>query len=167
MKVNSLLVKLSVFTCGLLLGMAPVRADQAEDREAIKALMWHYARALDSFDPDAYAALYTPDGQFGSGTTAAKGSEALKKMIVGVRDGREKRKAEGQAVAPMFHMTTDSWIEFVDATHARHHSYWLTVFGAEGKGSKPSIEAAGRGVDEVVKVNGKWLIKARDVAPRD
>jgi hypothetical protein len=25
----------------------------------------------------------------------------------------------------------------------------------------------GRGVDELVRVNGHWLIKARDVAPKD
>ncbi len=164
---NALVYKFAVLNFILLLGAAPVLADQAGDRDAIEALMWRYTRALDSFDPDAYAAVYTADGQFGSGTTAAKGAEALKKMIAGIRDGRVKSKAEGKAVSPMFHMTTDSWIEFIDDTHARHHSYWLTVFGAAGAGSKPSIEAAGRGVDDLVKVNGKWLIKVRDVAPRD
>ena len=94
-------------------------------------------------------------------------NQSLKKMIVGVEEGRAKNKAEGKTVAPMYHMTTDSWIEFIDDTHARHHSYWMTVFGAAGQGTTPSVAAAGRGVDEVVKVNGKWLIKVRDVTPKD
>jgi hypothetical protein len=64
-------------------------------------------------------------------------------------------------------MTTDSWIEFIDPTHARHHSYWLTVFGAVGRGAMPNVAAAGRGVDDLVKVNGRWLIQTRDVAPQD
>jgi hypothetical protein len=29
--------------------------------------MWHYVRALDTENADAYAAAFTPDGQFGSG----------------------------------------------------------------------------------------------------
>jgi hypothetical protein len=57
----------------------------------------------------------------------------------------------------MYHMATDSWIEFIDDTHARHYSYWMTVFGSAGQGTTPSVAAAGRGVDELVKVNGKWL----------
>ena len=164
---NSLLTKLAVLTFAMLLGTTAARADQASDREEIKALMWRYARALDSFNADAYAANYTPDGQFGTGATATKGTEALKKMITGLKDGREKRKAEGQEVPAMYHMTTDTWIEFIDDTHARHHNYWLTVFGAAGKGTKATVEAAGHGIDDVVKVNGKWLIKVRDTAVKD
>jgi hypothetical protein len=141
-------------------------ADQATDREEINALMWRYARALDTTNADAYAAVYTADGEFKSGSTSAKGPEALKAMIAGVKDGRDKRAAAGEAVPPMYHMTTDSWIEFVDDTHARHHSYWLTVFGAAGPGTAPNVAAAGYGVDELVKVDGKWLIKVRDVAPQ-
>ena len=37
---------------------------QARDRQEIDELMWCYARALDTGDPEGYAALYTPDGQF-------------------------------------------------------------------------------------------------------
>lgn len=142
-------------------------ADQASDREEINELMWRYARALDTTNADAYAAVYTKDGQFGSGNTAAKGEQALKDMIKGVKDGRDAQIAKGETPEPMFHMTADSWIEFIDDTHARHHSYWMTVFGAAGPGTTPRVAAAGRGVDDLVKVNGKWLIQVRDVAPQD
>ncbi len=67
----------------------------------------------------------------------------------------------------MYHMTTDPWIEFVDETHARHHTYWMTVFGSAEPGAAPNVAAVGRGVDELVKIDGKWLIQSRNVAPRD
>ncbi|HEX4999832.1 MAG TPA: nuclear transport factor 2 family protein [Terriglobia bacterium] len=150
-----------------LLAAMPAAVDHSADREEIEALMWRYARALDGFNPDAYAAVYTRDGQFGTGTGATKGQQALKDMIKGLKDSRDQRAAAGETVPPMYHMTTDSWIEFTDATHARHHSYWLTVFGAAGRGGTPNVAAAGRGVDDLVKVDGKWLIQTRNVAPQD
>lgn len=143
------------------------RADQAEDREAITALMWRYARALDTFDASAYVAVYTEDGEFNSGGTAVKGRQALREMIEGLKKGRADRAAAGTPSPPMYHMTTDSWTEFIDDTHARHHTYWLTVFGPAGRGSGPNVAAAGRGVDDLVKVNGTWLIRRRNVAPQD
>ena len=150
-----------------VLAAMPAAADRAADREEINALMWRYARALDGFDAEAYAAAYTKDGQFVAGASATKGSQALKDMIKGLKDNRDKRRAAGESVAPMYHMTTDSWIEFIDDTHARHHSYWLTVFGAAGAGTMPNVAAAGRGVDDLVKVDGKWLIQTRNVAPQN
>ena len=150
-----------------LFGASAVLADEAADREAIHALLWRYTRALDTFNAEAYAAVFTEDGQFGSGSSAAKGKQALMDMVNGVKKGREDRAAKGETVPPMYHMTMDSWIEFVDATHARHHSYWQTVFGATGPGTSPTVAAAGRGVDDLVKVGDQWLIQSRNVAPQD
>jgi hypothetical protein len=59
-------------------------------------------------------------------------------------------------------MTADAWIEFKDATHAVHHSYWLTMRMASGD-TPASVAAIGVGADELVKVNGQWLIKVRNV----
>ena len=132
-----------------LLAAGPALADRTEDREAIEALMWKYARALDTGNGEAYAALYTEDGQFGVGDNAVKGREALR-ALVGGGGGR------------LLHMTADSWIEFVDDTHAKHHSYWLTMRMAS-EGQPAGVAAIGVGVDELVKVNGQWLIKVRNV----
>lgn len=166
--INKILPKALVITTITLSALTlNAQADQAADREAINELMWHYARALDSLDADAYVATYTEDGQFGVGESATKGHDALRKMIAGFVENRKKREAEGNPAGAMFHMTADSWIEFVDATHARHHSYWMTVFGSAKRGEAPRVAAVGRGVDHLVKVNGKWLIQVRDVAPKD
>jgi uncharacterized protein (TIGR02246 family) len=133
---------------------------EAKDRAQIESLMWHYVRALDSFNAEAYAATFTPDGQFGSGATATKGREALAKMVTGL-----KTRA-GENAAPMYHVLTNNYIEFIDKDHAHMEAYWMTVFGAAGDKTPARVAAAGREVDELVRVNGQWLIKLRDVSPK-
>jgi hypothetical protein len=158
-------VLLSLAAAALLLNFNTAFADEASDREEIEALMWKYTRALDTLNGDVYASVFTEDGAFKSGgTSATTGHQALKEMIAGVKKGQDDRAAAGNPSGPMYHMTMDSWIEFVDADHARHHSYWQTVFGPAKQGDPVRIAAAGYGIDELVRVNGKWLIKLRDVA---
>lgn len=141
---------------------------ESRDRAEIQELMWRYVRALDSFDGEAYAGVFTEDGQFRSGNQGiVQGRAALKKMVDDLKKSREERAAKGESVPPMNHMIPNSYIEFVDADHARFHSYWMTVFGANGPDTPPRVAASGRGIDEVVRVEGAWLIQSRDVAPGD
>jgi hypothetical protein len=143
-------------------------AREAKDRPEIEALMWRYARALDTLDGAAYAATYTVDGQFGTGPNATKGREALKKMIGGAGEQQAAAKAKGEPTRPpMYHMEANTWIEFIDKDHARYHAYYLTVFGAGGENVPPRVAAAGRSVNHLERVSGKWLITLRDVTPRD
>jgi uncharacterized protein (TIGR02246 family) len=143
--------------------LAPARE---QDRAAIEALMWRYVRALDSMDPEAYAAAYTEDGSFGSGSRAETGRAALAKMVADLKKGRDERAAKGEKIAPMYHVITNHQITFTGPNEARYDSYWMTVFGAAGPETPVRVAAAGRGVDELVRVNGQWLIKNRNVAPQ-
>jgi uncharacterized protein (TIGR02246 family) len=150
-------------------GCSAVAADddaarEARDRAEIESLMWRYVRALDTADADGYAAVYTPDGQFSAGTNATKGRDALRKMVADIGQRRTEAEAKGQPQAPMYHMIMNEHLEFVDEDHARMHSYWQTVFGAVGE-TPVRVAAAGRGVDELVRVDGQWLIQSRNVAP--
>jgi len=86
-------------------------------------------------------------------------------MMSDFRDGRAQQTDEGNTPAPMFHATENYWTEFISPTHARHHAYWVTYFGANGPDSPARMIAVGRGVDDLVKVNGQWLIQSRNVAP--
>ncbi|HTT02457.1 MAG TPA: nuclear transport factor 2 family protein [Steroidobacteraceae bacterium] len=141
---------------------------EVRDRAEIDALMWRYVRALDSLDENAYADLYTADGSFGSGARAAKGHEALKKVITDVQHARAEREAKSGAKSPkMYHVITNPYLEFTDRDHARLQSYWMTVFAAADSNSQPRVAAVGRSVDELVRVDGQWRIHTRDVAPRD
>ena len=148
---------LAALGAGFVSAAAVADDARAADRAAIQDLMWRYVRALDSFDADAYAAAFTEDGRFGQ----TQGRDALKQMVQNLAQNRNEDSP------PMYHMIVNSHIEFIDESHARFHSYWLTVFGAAGQGGAPRVAAAGRGVDELVRVNGEWLIQSRNVAPQD
>ena len=134
---------------------------ETRDRNEIEALMWKYTRALDKGDGATYALTYTADGQFGTGANATKGREALSKLVV-------RQPAAGEpARPPLYHMELNHWIEFADKDHARYHAYYLTVSGAMGRDMPPRLVAAGQSLDTIERVNGKWLLKARDVAAKD
>ena len=138
---------------------------EARDRTEIEDLMWRYARALDTGNGEAYAAVYTPDGQFGTGANATKGSEALKKLA----GGQPRTPAPGAAAAParppMYHMHANHAITFTDKDHARFDAYYLTARAAGGQDQPLQVLAIGRSVDELVRLNGKWLIQVRNVQP--
>jgi hypothetical protein len=170
LKNKYILLTLVLSVSGVIHSASAADADvvrEARDRAEIQKLEWNYVRALDSFNSDAYAAVFTEDGQFGTRENAVKGRRALKEMVDGFRKNREEQAAKGEVVQPMNHMITNEYIEFIDKDHARYHCYWMTVFGAVGQDTPPRVAASGRGVDELVRVNGKWLIKSRDVAPQD
>jgi len=138
---------------------------EVRDRAEIEELMWRYTRALDTTDADAYAAVYTPDGQFSAGPNATKGHDALKKMIADLRQGNAAQEAKGGRRPPMYHMTANHMIRFLDKDHARVEAYYITAFGAAGQETPLRIAAVGRSVDELVRVGGRWLIQSRNVAP--
>lgn len=140
---------------------------EMRDRIAIEDLMWRYTRALDTSDPDAYASMYTPDGQFTAGTTATKGREALHKMVAGLRQTGADAQAKGQARAPLYHMTANHRISFTGKDTARVEAYYITASPAAGQNAPLRVVAVGRSVDDLVRLNGQWLIKSRNVAPQD
>jgi uncharacterized protein (TIGR02246 family) len=156
-----------VVTAGAVFTATKSDADllrQARDREQIEQLMWRYARALDTGDADGYAANYTADGQFGAGANPTKGREALKNMIAGAR---QRQVAASPKRPPMFHMTANHQITFIDKDHARIDAYHITMVSAAGPETPARVAGVGRSIDELERVNGQWLIKSRNVAPMD
>jgi len=166
------LTRMAALVLMALLGSLAVAADndalRVQDRIQIEDLMWRYARALDTENAEAYAATYTPDGQFGTGANATKGREALKKMISDFKQRTADNEAKTKEKRPpLYHMVANHSIEFVDKDHARINAYYITVSAAGGANMPARVAAAGREVDELVRLNGQWLIKVRDVAPKD
>lgn len=134
---------------------------QLADRAAIDRLMWDYVRAADTTDADRYASVFTEDGSFNS----IKGREALHKFIADMNADQGKRRADGTLTGDMRHFMTNQNVEFVSPDHARVRYYWQTVFGGADRANPPRMAAAGTGVDDVVRVGGRWLIQSRNVAP--
>lgn len=137
-------------------------AQRFADRTAIEQLMWDYVRAADTTNADKYVQVFTEDGSF----LNVKGRDALHKMISDMGKSLAERRASGARSGDMHHVMSNQHIEFVSDTHAKVHYYWMTVFGGPaGQEPPPSVAAVGRGLDDVVKINGKWLIKSRNVSP--
>jgi hypothetical protein len=132
-------------------------AREANDRAEIQALMWRYERALDTLDVDAYVAVFTDDAQFGN----AKGRDGIRALIAGVKAAREKNTEPGKPVTPTYQSITNMTIEFTSATRAVVNGYYMALLGAQ----PPRVATAGVERDEVVKVNGRWLIAVRAVSP--
>ena len=158
---------------GLLLSGLPAAAQstferEAKDRTEIEKLMWQYARALDTENADAYIATYTPDGQFGAGPTAVKGHEALHKLIADLHQrNAETESKTGQKRPAMYHTSMNPYLEFIDKDHAILRAYWTTIFAGDAPGAPARIAAVGWERNELVRLNGKWLIKVRDTQPKD
>jgi uncharacterized protein (TIGR02246 family) len=160
--------------CNAVDGNPAERADasdailqQVQDREQIEELLWRYARTLDSADADGYAAVYVEDGEFTAGQQSIKGREALHKFVADLKKSREDRKAKGENPGGTLHMTANHRIEFTGADTATVHSYWITMFPAAGPQTPVRVGAAGRAEDQLVRVDGKWLIKVRNVGLTD
>ena len=140
---------------------------ELRDRAEIEDLMWRYTRALDTRNADAYASMYTPDGQFVAGPTPTKGTAALRKMVADLRERYQAEEAKGVRQPAMYHMTANERIQFIDKDHARVEAYYITAFGAAGQATPLRVAAVGRSVDDLVRVNGRWLIQSRNVSPQD
>jgi len=157
----------------LVLTGRPALAESAferefKDRAEIEKLMWTYARALDTLNADAYAATFTTDGQFGGGANATKGHEALHKMIADLAKRNAETEAKtGKKPPAMYHTSMNPYLEFVDKDHAILRAYWTTTFAGDAPGAPARIAAVGWERNELVRVNGKWLIQIRDTAPKD
>ena len=134
---------------------------EANDRAAIEYLMWRYVRAADNLDADAYVAVFTPEGKFNQ----VAGRDALHGMITGMEESMRPRRESGALTGNMHHIMSNQTIEFVNPNRARVHYYWQTIFGGPGVEPVPRVAAVGNGVDDVVKVNGRWLIESRNVQP--
>ncbi|HVY64645.1 MAG TPA: nuclear transport factor 2 family protein [Gammaproteobacteria bacterium] len=132
-------------------------AREANDRAEIQALMWRYERALDTLDVDAYVAVFTEDATFGK----AKGREGIRALIAGIKAAREKNTEPGKPVTPTYQSITNMNIEFVSETRAVINGYYMALLGTQ----PPRVATVGLERDEVVKVDGHWLIAVRTVSP--
>ena len=58
-------------------------------------------------------------------------------------------------------------LEITALAPQRSNAADLTVSGAMGRDVPPRIVAAGQSFDTMERLNGKWLLKTRDVAAKD
>lgn len=147
------------------------RLQRVEDLQAIEHLMVGlYPKALDSRDWKAYAALFTEDGELIQGTSVVKGPAAIEERFSNPPQRPAPAAAQpsgGAASADAAprprnitkHVVTNLDIR-LDGDRATATGYWQTI------STRPTgtvVAGAGHYVDELVKVNGQWKFKKREI----
>jgi hypothetical protein len=138
-----------------------MRGPSTQDRTEIYELYARYSWALDTGDTDGYVALFTDD---------AEATEETRTGELEVRKG----KAEIRKLVLKFHERADfpghqhQMAQFVfepDPDHRPDHwvvrSYaWATI---NVPPAPPHLHWCGHVRDVVAKINGVWLIRAKDI----
>ncbi|MCD2097380.1 nuclear transport factor 2 family protein [Rhodococcus rhodochrous] len=124
------------------------RITRLEDLEAIRKLDAQYCRHLDDGNWDALMELFTDDGEF-DGLSHPKGKEEMRTFFAGLASG---------GLTSFWHFITNLEID-LDGDRATVRSFLWQPCVTDGT---PAI-AAGRYNDEVVKVDGRWLYKVKQV----
>jgi uncharacterized protein (TIGR02246 family) len=129
------------------------------DRAEIEELVTRYVTALDTLDADAYEGVFTEDGEYDVTGNVYKGRAAIRKIVTDLQASRARNDATGTPSPRLYHVMSNSSIEILDATNARHQSYAQTVRLADNGQFVAGF--MGRYEDVLVKVDGRWLIKSR------
>ena len=129
------------------------------DKDEIASVVARYVTALDTLDADAYEGVFAPDGEYDVTGTLYKGRAAIRKIVTDLKEARARNDAAGKPTPRLYHVMSNSSIEILDATHARHQSYAQTVRLADN--GQFVVGFMGRYDDALVKVDGRWLIKSR------
>lgn len=122
------------------------------DYGEINALYARYAYAFDSSDPEMFASVFTPDGEFVTGPRTTAGVAALKAMASGRGPKKERPK--------IFHLTLNVLITPA-AGGASGRAYVVTVDLAKN----PAISGGGVYEDVIVKTAEGWKFKKRTFFP--
>jgi ketosteroid isomerase-like protein len=119
------------------------------DRQAIEQLLaGDYPHALDTRDFDAYAALFTEDGELTLQGNTAKGRAAIKAFVAAL-------PAEPRVIHPITNLSYE-----ISGDTATGGAYWQDIGLA---GGMPAVLIAGRYEDTLRKVGGEWRIATRNI----
>lgn len=158
------LIALSVAGVTIMLPAVAAEPDAVQrviDRAEIEAVVAQYVTSLDTLDADGYAGVFTEDAEFNVTGTVHKGRAAIRKIVTDLQDSRARNEAAGRPSARLYHVMSNTSIQVLDATNARHQSYAQTVRAADN--GQFIVGFMGRYEDVLVKQDGKWLIKSRNL----
>jgi uncharacterized protein (TIGR02246 family) len=135
------------------------RLQALEDREAIRALLMEYRRALDEKDFEAYADLFGVDGEFVADGRTFRGREAILAMLAEFQSTGALTVAAGDDR----HLVANVQID-VDGDRATAASTW--VYLTRGPGDGPELALVGHYEDALRRTEAGWRF-ARRAAPCD
>lgn len=129
------------------------------DRAEIEELVARYVHALDTHDADAYASVFAEDAVYETPMTTYRGRAEVRKLVTDLEASRVRNEAEGRPTPRLYHVMSNSSIEILDATNARHKAYAQTVRAADN--GQIVVGFMGRYEDVLVKRGGRWVIQTR------
>ncbi|MEQ0188807.1 nuclear transport factor 2 family protein [Klebsiella sp. CN_Kp098] len=131
-----------------------------KDESAVTKLLAQYGPAFDHGKADAYALLFTQDGQLSfpdgkGGTTVIKGRVALAKFT------EQAYKSSYETGASGVHFAGKTIL--VQISHDTIHAYTPVTMILLQENAQPaaSIMSVGQYVDVIKKVEGEWLFASR------
>ncbi len=130
------------------------RVQVLEDRDEIRRVIIGYGEHLDARDYAGYAGLFARDGVWTGGFGSATGPAAIQTML----EKNLGKPEPGFVNKSSFHLVTTEVID-VDGDKATARSRYL--FYTATPENRPNALLAGRYVDQFVRENGAWKIKAR------
>jgi hypothetical protein len=147
---------------------APVeqRLQALEDEQEIRQLYARYMHYLDHRDMVKYSETFTPDGIVIADQGKWEGRAAMQRMF----DPRPGLGPDGQPRKPieeMTHMVTDIVLH-IDGNTARGWGKYFAFFRATpGVRDRAVVSGIGGYNDWLVKVDGHWLFKKREILKED
>jgi hypothetical protein len=161
----------------LFAGCSPVPGDDVGanrrfvDREAIEAVLSRANIGFELSDPDMFASAFAPDAVyelagegpvFGYQKMLYRGRDDIRTIITDrlerARNTDPATLSYDPASLRRYNRNSDSLIDIIDESHARHISTWLVVMKTN---VDIHMSAVGRYEDELVKRDGEWLIAKR------
>ncbi len=158
-------------------------AQAAIEQMKIKQMLGVSGVAADSKDVDGWLATFTPDGEWVTQYQRCKGAAALRAYLtnrmscegaagyVAQPDAPPRTPtpappattgaAPAAAAAGAAHFVAEGTITFIDDATANYRANWMTI--SLGGAAGPRIISVGHYDDTIVKLNGKWLIKQRQL----
>ncbi|MEI7950895.1 MAG: nuclear transport factor 2 family protein [Gammaproteobacteria bacterium] len=131
------------------------------DRIQIEDMITRYYYDLANGQAHAMSEYFTEDAMLDVDSTIANGRAEIEKLYAPAPG--DKKKAEPKVSKPHNHMLLGNPVIEVKGNVAQAHVIWTGVKN-EGVGKVPMLYEQGREDTELVKINGKWLIKKRYIS---
>jgi len=155
------LVLLASFFCAANAGAERYPEGYADDRAAIVDLQGRYVMAMDYFDADGYAAVFTEDGVLDWARGLVEGRAAIREFMASgtydlTRGAPAAQTPDGRNwPSTVRHLITNQVIE-VDGDKATALTYWIQ-FNNNEKRDQVAWMLFGSWYDEFVKIDGEWF----------
>lgn len=157
---------------GMMLGAVLIASAQhpaaaegyADDRARILDLQARYMFAIDWQDAETYAGTFTQDGVLVSGFGTYRGRDEIKSLInnLAEKDAYQTEEGDANEIPPRTRHHIDNVVLDIDGDTATGVAYW-TMLTTNNPDRTPQVQAFGHYEDELVKKNGEWYFKRREI----